>query len=141
MSPSGQAHAHTHEPLVGLPSPFSDDRGVIQPLLDDEPMRSALIIESVKGSVRANHYHLTDWHYLYVLSGRMEYYYRPADSTNPPIHLTILPGQMVYTPAMVVHRTDFPEDTTCVTLSGSPRDQANYEADVVRVELPIDSVR
>lgn len=128
-------------PLVQLPDPFVDPRGFIQPLLDDHPIRSALIIRSVAGSVRANHYHLTDWHYLYVLSGRMEYYYRTAGSAGPPVHLTVLPGQMVFTPARVVHRTDFPEDAVCITLSGNPRDQAAYEADVVRVELAIDTAR
>ena len=141
MTSNRQDPVKIHRPLVGLPDPFTDARGFIQPLLDDDPMRSALIIQSVAGAVRANHYHLTDWHYLYVLSGRMEYYYRLADSTDPPIHFTVLPGQMVYTPAMVVHRTDFPEDTLCVTVSGNPRDQAAYEADVIRVELPVDGVK
>ena len=134
-------HSSNHdEPLVQLLEPFSDPRGIIRPLLDDEPMRSALIIQSVAGAVRANHYHYTDWHYLYVISGRMEYYYRAFDSNETPIHLTVLPGQMIFTPAMVVHRTDFPEDTLCVTLSGNPRDQESYESDVVRIELPIDKV-
>ena len=137
-----EQHSSNHDdPLVKLLEPFSDARGDIQPLLDDEPMRSALTIRSVAGSVRANHYHYTDWHYLYVISGRMEYYYRAVDSDEPPTHLTVLPGQMIFTPAMVVHRTDFPEDTLCVTLSGNPRDQESYEADLVRVELPIDKVK
>ena len=29
----------------------------------------------------------------------------------------------------------FPEDTTFLTLSRNPRDQASYEADVVRVDM------
>ena len=125
-------------PLIKLPEPFSDERGIIQPLLDNEAMKSALTIQSAAGSVRANHYHYTDWHYLYVISGRMEYYYRAVEGDEHPYHLTVLPGQMIFTPAMVVHRTDFPEDTLCITLSGNPRDQESYEADVVRIELSID---
>jgi mannose-6-phosphate isomerase-like protein (cupin superfamily) len=128
-------------PLVKLLEPFSDARGDLMPLLDDAPLRSALMIQSVAGAVRANHYHYTDWHYLYVVSGRMEYYYRAVDSNEPPTHMTVLPGQMIYTPAMVVHKTDFPEDTLCVTLSGNPRDQVSYEADIVRIEIPIDQVK
>ena len=27
------------------------------------------------GSVRANHYHLKDWHYMYVLEGKMDYFF------------------------------------------------------------------
>ena len=69
------------EPMVSLEKPFVDARGSIQPLVD-LMMRSAVLIESKKGTLRANHYHKTDWHYCYVLSGRIEYFHRPA--TKPP---------------------------------------------------------
>ena len=42
---------------------------------------------------------------------------------------------MVFTPPMVDHGMTFPEDTTFLTLSRNPRDQASYEADVVRVDM------
>ena len=54
------------EPLVNLKSPFVDKRGSIQPLVD-LIMKSAVMIESKAGSLRANHYHKTDWHYCYVI--------------------------------------------------------------------------
>ena len=44
------------EPLVNLTKPFVDKRGSIQPLVD-LMMKSAVMIESKKGSLRANHYH------------------------------------------------------------------------------------
>ena len=50
------------EVLISLPKPFVDSRGSIQPLVD-VTMQSALIISSKKGTVRANHYHKTDWHF------------------------------------------------------------------------------
>ena len=55
------------EVLVPLEKPFIDDRGAIQPLVD-KMMKSAVMIESKKGTLRANHYHKTDWHYCYVIS-------------------------------------------------------------------------
>lgn len=121
-------------PLVPLDKPFVDARGAIQPLVD-EMMKSAVMIESKKGSLRANHYHKTDWHYCYVISGAIEYYYRPTGSDREPECLVVKTGEMVFTPPMVDHGMKFPEDTVFLTLSRNPRDQASYEADVVRVDM------
>ena len=122
------------EPVVRLEKPFVDVRGLIQPLVDID-MKSAVMIESKKGSLRANHYHLTDWHYCYVLDGRMEYFHRPTGSIGDPEMLMIEAGQMIFTPPMVDHAMRFPKDCTFLTLSRNPRDQASYEADVRRIEL------
>jgi quercetin dioxygenase-like cupin family protein len=122
------------EPLVPLEKPFVDGRGVIQPIVD-EMMRSAVLITSKVGAVRANHYHKTDWHYCYVLEGCIEYHHRSAGSTSKPEMLMVRKGEMVFTPPMVEHAMKFPEETTFLTLSRNPRDHASYEADVVRVEV------
>ena len=122
------------EVVIDLEAPFADARGAIQPLVD-ETMESAVWITSTKGTVRANHYHKTDWHYCYVLSGAIEYYHRPTGSTGEPECLLVKAGEMVFTPPMVDHGMKFPEDTTFLTLSRNPRDQESYEADVVRVDM------
>ena len=124
--------------LVSLERPFIDDRGAIQPLVD-KMMKSAVMIESKKGTLRANHYHKTDWHYCYVISGSIEYYHRPTGSENKPEMLLVKEGQMAFTPPMVDHGMRFPEDTIFLTLSRNPRDQATYEADVVRINMLDDS--
>jgi oxalate decarboxylase/phosphoglucose isomerase-like protein (cupin superfamily) len=98
-------------------------------------MRSAVLIESKKGSLRANHYHLTDWHYCYILHGQMEYFHRRHGDNNEPAMLIVEAGQMVFTPPMVDHAMRFPKDTIFLTLSRNPRDQASYEADVRRIDL------
>jgi len=121
-------------PKVALEKPFTDVRGVLQPLVD-EMMKSAVIIESRKGSLRANHYHKTDWHYCYVVSGTMEYFHRPTGSDKQPERLVVRAGEMVFTPPMVDHAMKFPEDTVFLTLSRNPRNQQAYESDVVRVAL------
>ena len=59
--------------IVSLPEPFINDKGIIQNLLLF-PITSIAVITSKAGSVRSNHYHKTDWHYLYILSGSMKYY-------------------------------------------------------------------
>lgn len=120
--------------LVALESPHADARGAIQ-LLVERHMRSACLITSKKGAVRANHYHKTDWHYCYVVSGSLEYYERPVGSKEKPKPLLVTAGQMVFTPPWAEHAMRFLEDSTWVTLSRNPRDQASYEEDVVRVQV------
>lgn len=122
------------EPLVPLEEPFVDDRGIIQSLVETT-MRSALVITSNAGSVRANHYHCTDWHYCYLVSGSMEYYHRPTGSDEQPECILVRAGQMVFTPPMVDHAMKFLEDTVFLTLSRNPRDHSAYESDLKRVKL------
>jgi dTDP-4-dehydrorhamnose 3,5-epimerase-like enzyme len=120
------------EPLVKLEAPFLDDRGGIQPLVDVD-MQSAVMISSKCGTVRANHYHQTDWHYCYIVEGGMDYYHRPHGSTSEPEILTVGKGAMVWTPPLVDHAMKFTSDTLFLTLGRNPRDQETYEADVVRI--------
>ena len=129
------------EPLVKLQNPFIDRRGSIQPLVD-LMMQSAVMIESKAGSLRANHYHKTDWHYCYVISGQIQYFYKNVNSNKMPEMIIVKKGNMVFTPPLVEHCMKFPEDTIFLTLSRNPRDQETYEADVVRVNLidPSDSI-
>ncbi len=122
------------QPLVPLEKPFVDARGEIQPLVD-LMMESAVLIKSKKGTLRANHYHKTDWHYCYVLEGSIDYYHRPTGSDAEPERLVVEAGQMVFTPPMVDHGMKFPEDCVFLTLSRNPRDQESYEADVVRINM------
>ena len=121
-------------PLVNLEKPFVDLRGSIQPLVDSI-MKSAVMIQSKAGSLRANHYHKTDWHYCYVISGKIEYYYKELNSNITPELLIVEKGNMVFTPPLVEHCMKFPEDTLFLTLSRNPRDQETYELDVIRTNL------
>ena len=121
-------------PMVVLEKPFVDDRGEIQPLVD-RLMRSAVLISSNPGAVRANHYHKTGWHYCYVVEGSIEYYHRPAGSKEEAEKMTVKAGQMVFTPPMIEHSMRFTEKTLFLTMDRNPRDQESYEADVVRVPV------
>jgi quercetin dioxygenase-like cupin family protein len=120
------------EVIVQLEKPFVDARGAIQPLVD-VTMESCVLIESKKGTVRANHYHQTDWHYCYVLSGAIDYYHRPTGSTEAPEKVRIEKGQMFFTPPDADHAMVFVEDTAFLTFGRNSRAQEVYEADVVRI--------
>ena len=124
---------YPEDPIVPLDSPFVDDRGSIQNLLNT-PMQCASIITSKAGSIRSNHWHRDDFHYLYVMSGSMEYYERnvgmPVDPKQKP--LIVKAGQMVFTPPNVVHKTVFLQDTVLLSFSKRNRDHVSHEADVIR---------
>ena len=60
---------------IKLSGYFKDHRGTIINI-SNKLFRSCALISSKKNSIRANHYHKIDWHYCYVLKGKIEYYYR-----------------------------------------------------------------
>jgi quercetin dioxygenase-like cupin family protein len=120
------------EVIVALEEAHVDARGDIQPLVD-LPMESCVLIRSKKGTVRANHYHQTDWHFCYVLSGTIEYYHRPHGSSRTPEKVLVRTGELFFTPPMVDHAMVFPEDTMFLTLGRNSRVQEVYEADVIRI--------
>lgn len=119
---------------VALDAAHTDARGAIQSIVNF-PMKNVSLISSKKGSVRSNHYHVTDWHYMYVLRGSFDYYYRPTGSARTPQVTRVEAGEMIFTPPMEDHATVFLDDTDMIVVSRNARDQEAYEADVRRVEL------
>ena len=129
-----EKRAWPKEVIVKMDESFQDPRGGIQPLVN-LPMESCVIINSKKGTIRANHYHKTDWHYCYVLEGSIDYYHRPVNSSDTPEKVVVKTGQLFFTPPMVEHAMVFHENTTFLTLGRNSREQEVYEMDVVRVDL------
>lgn len=120
--------------LVEMIPAYADARGSLQTLINCRTENVALI-SSAKGTVRSNHYHKTDWHYMYMISGSADYLFRPAGSTAEPQHLLFKKGDLLYTGPMEEHATVFLEDSVLLAMSGHPRDQQTYEGDIVRVVL------
>lgn len=114
---------------------FIDDRGGITRVLDSvAPIVSILSVASKKGSIRSNHYHKKDTHYCYLVSGKMEWFEKSVDGEEME-SAVLKPGDMVFTPAMMIHAVRFLEDSIFLTFATKSRNQADYEADTVRVHL------
>jgi quercetin dioxygenase-like cupin family protein len=113
-------------PLIPLGNPFVDERGAIQNILNRN-ISAVAIINSLKDTTRSNHWHKTDWHYLYVISGKMLYWERSLDFTYNRQFL-VSTGEMVFTRPGLVHRTDFLEDTTLLSLGN----YTDHDADTVK---------
>ena len=120
--------------LVKLDEAHRDHRGMIQSLVN-LPVNNVSLITSREGTVRSNHYHVKDWHYIYVLSGSFDYYFRPTNSNEPLQCIEIKAKHLVFTPPMEDHATIFKEDCELLAISKLPRDQDSYENDVRRISL------
>lgn len=117
---------------VPLDDFFEDSRGRITNLVL-HPMTSAACITSKQGTVRANHWHKTDWHYSYVVSGEILYFERPVGEISMPEPTLFRAGEMFFTPPNREHSMVFPIDTTFVTFARNVRSHESHEEDVVRM--------
>jgi quercetin dioxygenase-like cupin family protein len=119
------------EMSVPLDTPTIDERGVIQNILNSH-VGSVAIITSKAGSVRSNHWHQSNWHYLYVISGKMKYLERNLDGSGlkEKVYQT---GELVFTAPHKAHRTEFLEDTVLLSLGKSSKEHQHHEEDLVRV--------
>lgn len=117
---------------------FEDYRGYITRLVNDDnlKLRAVLYITSKAGTERGNHYHKTDYHYVYCLSGKFRYSEKDMHNDNSPTESVILePGDLVLSKPMVAHSMEFLEDTVFLAFTTEPRQQEKYEADTVRIKL------
>jgi dTDP-4-dehydrorhamnose 3,5-epimerase-like enzyme len=135
------AHDYPNDPIVPLDQPFVDARGVIQNLVLGS-FTSSAIISSKPRAVRANHWHRTDWHFSYVVSGEVWYYERAitaadtlADRDGALKKWVVPAGQMFFTPPRMAHAMAFPVDTAFITFAKNVREHDTHEEDVVRVPL------
>ena len=119
---------------VPLDVPYEDERGIIQNLIL-KPVTSITMIKTKAGNLRSNHYHKTDWHYIYVVSGCLLYYERKVGSTIIPEPRKFEEGSLFFTPPMMEHCTAFLEDTILITASKNIRSHEKHEEDLVRVNF------
>jgi quercetin dioxygenase-like cupin family protein len=109
----------------------SDSRGSILSIVD-EKVTNVSIITCLPKTIRSNHSHKKDWHYMYVLEGVMEYFFV---SKNKIFFMKINKGENVFTPPKELHATYFPVKTVLLVSSKNPRDKKTYEQDTVRENL------
>ena len=122
------------EGIVNLVDIIEDERGFIQELAN-LPIKSVYLIHSKKHALRANHWHKTDWHFCYVLKGKIAYYSRKHGSNKKPKRIVVDKGEMVFTPAKVDHAMYYLDETEFVVLSRNARDYESYMADVEYIQL------
>ena len=111
----------------------TDTRGGILSIVDAK-VQNVSIITCNKNSIRSNHYHKKDFHFMYVLNGEIDYLFKGLENDQFS-YLKVSKGQTIFTPKQEIHATHFPINTTLIVSSGFPRDQQTYENDTVRVKF------
>jgi dTDP-4-dehydrorhamnose 3,5-epimerase-like enzyme len=135
------AGEYPEDPMVPLDEPFVDARGTIQNIVLGSFTSSAMISSKAQ-TVRANHWHRTDWHFSFVVSGEVWYYERAigaddrlANRDRAARKWIVSAGQMFFTAPRMAHAMAFPVDTVFITFSKNVREHNTHEEDVVRVTL------
>jgi quercetin dioxygenase-like cupin family protein len=111
----------------------ADVRGNILSIVDT-PVMNVSIITCNAGAIRSNHYHRRDFHFMYVLEGQIDYFYKERD-TEKVGYFKVVEGDNIFTPDNEIHATYFPVKTRLIVTSKLPRDQESYERDTVRVHF------
>ncbi len=110
-----------------------DKRGSIISLIN-EKVSNVSIITCNKNSIRSNHYHLEDWHYIFVLKGSINYFYSNINLKKINYKF-IKRNEIIFTPPLEFHATHFPEKTTLIVISKNKRNKKIYEKDTVRLNV------
>jgi len=117
---------------------FVDERGGIARIIDQDkfPIRAILRITSRAGTARANHYHKTDCHYIYIESGKCEYSEKDSRDSSAEVESVILEsGDIVLSKPGIIHGVKFLEDTVFYAFTSERRGQTEYEKDIERIKI------
>ena len=106
---------------------FVDDRGTISNHELTEPINLIGLIDSKKGTIRANHYHPQQEQKCLFTKGQIIEIFQDVVNTNAPkITQVVNAGQLSIIKPNVAHTMVFTKDTTFLNLVRGERDHENY---------------
>ena len=106
---------------------FIDDRGTISNHELTEPINLIGMIDSKKGSIRANHYHPQQEQKCLFTKGQIiEIFQDIINPNSPKITQVVNAGQLSIIKPNVAHTMVFTKDTTFLNLVRGERDHENY---------------
>ena len=119
--------------LIKAKNISTDNRGYFYSLINDK-IKNISYLYSKKNTIRSNHYHLKDFHYIYVIKGSIHYMYRSLKSKNIK-YMHIQEGNTIFTPPLEIHTTYFAQNTHMLVANSQNRNKQTYEKDLVRYDL------
>ena len=106
---------------------FADQRGIISNHELTEPINLIGMIESKKGTIRANHYHPQQEQKCLFTKGQIiEIFQDIIDPNAPKVTQVVNAGQLSIIKPNVAHTMVFTKDTTFLNLVRGERDHENY---------------
>lgn len=113
---------------------FKDKRGWLKKILDGN-FSSCIEIYSKKDSIRANHYHKKDTHFIYVINGEILYFYKDRKKRAKTKCKLMKKNDLFFTPAMQEHMAYFTKNTHFLAFSTRKRTKFDYEKDLIKVNM------
>jgi len=113
---------------------FSDDRGQITDIVENQLVDSITLLTTKKDAVRGNHYHQVTTQYLYILEGSCNYYSQVDGNVTVEIARK---GDLIVTPPCERHAFEALEDSLFLAFCHGPRGGTQYESDTYRLEVPL----
>ena len=113
---------------------FKDKRGWLKKILDGN-FSSCIEVYSKKGSVRANHYHKKDTHFIYIINGEILYFYKDRKRRAKTRFKLMKKNDLFFTPSMQEHMAYFTKNTHFLAFSTRKRTKFDYEKDLIKVNM------
>ena len=113
---------------------FKDKRGWLKKILDGN-FSSCIEVYSKKGSIRANHYHKKDKHFIYVINGEILYFYKDRKKRAKTRLKIMKKSDLFFTPSMQEHMAYFTKNTHFLAFSTRKRTRFDYEKDLIKVNM------
>jgi quercetin dioxygenase-like cupin family protein len=120
---------------INLENSFSDERGAITDLIENEVINAITLITFKKGAVRANHYHKDTVQWNYLISGKV--LIRTKEGEGSAVDSIMTAGDFIVTPAKEQHAIQALEDSTLMVFTRGPRGGKEYEVDTFRDKDPL----
>lgn len=120
--------------FIPLDKAFIDERGKIQNLITNGGIESIALITTKKGSVRSNHYHLHNAHYLYLISGQVIYVECDLDGSNKK-ELIYSAGDMIFTQPKKIHKVVALEDGVMISMAPKSNAPEDHDFDTIKMEI------
>ena len=112
-----------------------DDRGRIADAFFGVNINHVVVIDSIKGAIRGNHYHKETVQSILIIKGSMEYWYKNLDDNLPAQYVVAVEGDVVTSDNNEIHAMKMLEDNTrFIAFTEGVRGGKNYESDTFRVE-------
>lgn len=123
----------------------SDERGNISDIFVNQQWQHVAIINTPNASeenpvIRGNHFHKRSEQSIYVISGKLKYWYKSPEETHAH-YIDVSAGSCVYTPSLEIHALEIKEPTTFMAFANGIRGGDDYESDTFRTESIIPHLR
>lgn len=115
-----------------------DDRGRIADAFFGVNINHVVVIDSIKGAIRGNHYHKETVQSILITKGSLEYWYKSLDENALTQFVVAVEGDVITSGKNEIHTMKILEnDTQFIAFTEGVRGGKNYESDTYRVENSI----